>query len=189
MCPACVRHWASLLVQHRLQNSSENVQSSSSVNYRYLSMSQLVTQLQSIHHDNHLLSKQCKRLTQKLEEDYRRRGVDVDDATHDGLMEIMKQQGNILLPPNSFQELFWKQQKEAATKNDSRGMHWYPLMIRGGAYTSRNCLAFNKRSLRVCTYTYIGIVSLPAVTLESCLRSIDIYIQRSAMERISPGAT
>ena len=87
-------------------------------------MPQLVTQHQGIHYDNRLLSKQCKRLTQKLEEDYRRRGVDVDDATHDGLMEIVKQQGNILLSPNSFQELFWKQQKEAATKNDSQGMRW-----------------------------------------------------------------
>ena len=92
-CAACVRHRASLSVQHlRLQNSSENVQSSSSVNYHYLSMPQLVTRLQSIHHDNRLLSKQCKRLTQKLEEDCRRRGVDVDDATHDDLMEIVKQQ-------------------------------------------------------------------------------------------------
>ena len=36
-CPPCVRHRASLKVQHhRLQNSSENVQPSSSVNYRYL---------------------------------------------------------------------------------------------------------------------------------------------------------
>ena len=134
-CAACVRHWASLSVQHlRLQNSSENVQSSSSVNYRYLSMPQLVTWLQSIHHDNHLLSKQCKRLTQKLEEDCRRRGVDLDEATHDGLMEIVKQQGDILLPPNTFQELFWKQQKEAAAKSDSRGMRWHPLMIRWCLY-------------------------------------------------------
>ena len=38
-------------------------------------------------------------------------------------------------------------------------------------------------------YTYIGAVHVPDVTLESCLCSIDIYIQRSAMERISPGAT
>ena len=114
-----------ILAQYqRLQNSSEKVQSSSCVNYRYLSMPQLVTQHQGIHHDNRLLSKQCKQLTQKLEQDYRRRGADVDDATHDGLMEIVKQQGDILLPPNSFQELFWKQQKEAATKNDSQGMRW-----------------------------------------------------------------
>jgi len=36
-------------------------------------------------------------------------------------------------------------------------------------------------------YTYIGIVPLPDMTLESCLRSIDIYIyiQRSATERIT----
>ena len=148
-CAACVRHRASLSVQHlHLQNSSENVQSSSSVNYRYLSMPQLVNRLQSIHHDNRLLSKQCKQLTQKLEEDCRRRGVDVDDATHDDLMEIIKQQGDILLPTNTFQELFWKQQKEAAAKSDSRGMRWHPLMIRwclyihhrsSGAYQVSNC--------------------------------------------------
>ena len=86
-CPACVRHWASLLVQHQcLQNSSENVQPSNSVNYRYLSMPQLVSWLQNIHHDNRLLSKQCKWLTQKIEEDCRWTGVDVDDAMHDGLI-------------------------------------------------------------------------------------------------------
>ena len=58
-------------------------------------------------------------MTQKLEEDYRQGGVDVDDTTHKGLMDIVKQQGDLLLPPSSFQELFWKQQKEAAAKSDS----------------------------------------------------------------------
>ena len=84
--------------------------------------------------------------------------MDVDDTTYDGLMEIVKQQGDILLPPNSFQELFWKQQKEAATKNDSQGMRWYPLMIRGGAYTSRNCLASTRdHSGYVHIYRYCTI--------------------------------
>ena len=74
--------------------------------------------------------------------------MDVDDATHDGLMEIVKQQGDIVLPPNTFQELFWKQQKEATAKSDSQGMCWHPLMIRwylyihhrsSGAYQVSNC--------------------------------------------------
>ena len=134
-CPPCVRHRASLKVQHhRLQNSSENVQPSSSVNYRYLSMPQLVCRLQNIHHENRLVSKHCRRLMQKLEEDCQRRGVEVDGATHEGLMEIVKQKGDLLLPQSSFQELFWKQQKEAAAKSDSRGMRWHPLMIRWCLY-------------------------------------------------------
>ena len=156
-CPACVRHRASLLIQHqRLQSSSENDQPSSSVNYRYLSMPQLVSRLQSIHHDNRLLNKQCKRLTQKLEEDCRQRGVDVDDTTHEGLMDIVKQQGDLLLPPNSFQELFWKQQKEAAAKSDSRCMRWHPLMIRW-------CLYIHHRSsgaYQVSTYSLVVYLAL-----------------------------
>ena len=134
-CSLCVRHRASLLVQHqRLQSSIESVQPSSSVNYRYLSMTQLVFWLQNVHHENRLMSKQCRWLTKKLEDDCWRRGVDVDDDTHEGLMEIVKQKGDLLLPPNSFQELFWKQQKEAAAKSDSRSMRWHPLMIRWCLY-------------------------------------------------------
>ena len=156
-CPACVRHRASLLVQYqRLQSSCENSQLSSSVNYRYLSRPQIVNRLQSIHRDNRLLNKQCKRLTQKLEEDCRQRGVDVDDTIHKGLMDIVKQQGDLLLPPNSFQELFWKQQQEAAAKSDSRGMRWHPLMIRW-------CLYIHHRSsgaYQVSTYSLVVYLAL-----------------------------
>ena len=69
-CSLCVRHRASLLVQHqRLQSSIESVQPSSSVNYRYLSMTQLVFWLQNVHHENRLMSKQCRWQTKKKVED------------------------------------------------------------------------------------------------------------------------
>ena len=134
-CPQCVRHRASLLIQcQRLQSSNKSVQPSSSANLRYLAVSQLVNRLQNVHHEHRLLSKHCERLTKRLQEDCLQRGVAVDGATHEGLMEIVKKEGDELLPPKSFQELFWKQQMEAASKSDSRGMRWHPLMIRWCLY-------------------------------------------------------
>ena len=133
-CPQCIRHRASLLVQcQRLQSSTKSSQPSSSTNYRYLSIPQLVSRLQSVHHKHCLVSKQYERLVRKLEEDNLRRGVVVDSTTHEELMEIVRQ-GDPLLPPKSFQELFWKQQKEAAAKSDCRSMRWHPLMIRWCLY-------------------------------------------------------
>ena len=35
---------------------------------------------------------------------------------------------------HTMQELFWKQQLEAATRKDQRGMRWHPLMIRWCLY-------------------------------------------------------
>ena len=127
-CPPCTRHRASLLIQHqRLQNSKENVQPSIAVNHRYLRTSELVSRLQNVHHVNRLVSKQCKRLMMKLQEDCQQRGVYVDDATCEGLMEIVKQGGDQVLPPKSFQELFWKQQKEASDRSDLKGMRWHQV--------------------------------------------------------------
>ena len=70
----------------------------------------------------------------KLQEDCQQRGVYVDDATREGLMEILKQGGDQVLPPKSFQELFWKQQKEASDRSDLKGMRWHPLLIRWCLY-------------------------------------------------------
>ena len=134
-CQQCVRHRASLLVQHqRLQSSSKSIQPSSSVNHHFLSVPQLVSRLQNVHHGSRLVSKQCERLTKKLEEECLQRGVAVDNDTHEGLMEIVKQNGDMVLPPKSFQKLFWQQQKAASSKGDSRGMRWHPLRIRWCLY-------------------------------------------------------
>ena len=62
-CQQCVHHRATLLVQH------QRIQSSSNVNNRYQSMPQLASQLQNVHRGHRLVSKQCERLTKKLEKE------------------------------------------------------------------------------------------------------------------------
>ena len=45
----------------------------------------------------------------------------------------MTEEKNIVFstyPPESFQCLFWQQQKEARIKADKQGMKWHPAMIK-----------------------------------------------------------
>ncbi len=37
-------------------------------------------------------------------------------------------------PPGSFQHVFWQQQKEAASRQDKRGMRWHPAMVKWCLY-------------------------------------------------------
>lgn len=134
-CQSCVRHPALLTVQYqRLQSSNEKDHPSSSVNYRYLTPPQLASWHQNIHHENCLIRKQCQWLILKLQDDCQWRGVDVDDATHEGLTDVCETAWWQTFPSQFVSELFRKQQQEASTKSDSRGRRWHPLVIRWCLY-------------------------------------------------------
>ena len=52
---------------------------------------------------------------------------------HNDLLSIMQEKAEEIqriLPNNSFKQLFWKQQFEAAIKSNSKQMRWHPLMIK-----------------------------------------------------------
>ena len=66
-------------------------------------------------------------------------GVPLDDSTTSDLHQIMLEEEEQVaqkFPPGSFQDIFWQQQKEAASRSrkEKRGMRWHPLMIKWCLY-------------------------------------------------------
>ena len=92
----------------------------------------------------------------------------MDEELHNGLQRIMSTENLKVaksFPPNSFQQLFWQQQHEAALKSNAKGMRWHPMIIRwclylrhrsSGAYDTlreSGCLKLpSQRTLRDYTY-------------------------------------
>ena len=66
-------------------------------------------------------------------------GVPLDDSTTSDLHQIMLEEEEQVaqkFSPGSFQDIFWQQQKEAASRSgkEKRGMRWHPLMIKWCLY-------------------------------------------------------
>ena len=54
----------------------------------------------------------------------------------------------------SFQQVFWQQQKDAASKTDKRGIRWHPLFIKWCLYLDHlSCKAYD--ALRNCGSLYL----------------------------------
>ncbi len=110
----------------------ENTTPSSHTNYRYLSTPEKHTRMKNLHHENRLLSMRLERLKLKMVDTIERKGVELDQNLTNDFQKIMDEEEQKALKdvkPGSFQELFWKQQKEAAGR-DKRGMRWHPAMIK-----------------------------------------------------------
>ncbi len=73
----------------------------------------------------------------KIEQVAEEKGIEVDEATHNDLSEIMKESSTTLkdaFPVGSFQTLFWEQQQKTSSLKDSRSMKWHPLIIKWCLY-------------------------------------------------------
>ena len=94
----------------------------SHVNYRFLSTPEKTDRLQRMHSElraNHLMK---ERLKAKLERVVAEEGITVDRETHADICAIMTSAESQVMeqyPEDSFQYLFWKQQKEAARLKNS----------------------------------------------------------------------
>ena len=82
---------------------------------------------------------QMARLTIQLKEIIGNEGVQVEDpeSLHNDLQKIVtdsSRQVEAAVPVDSFQKLFWEQQKKAALLKNSQSMRWHPLMIKWCIY-------------------------------------------------------
>jgi len=71
-------------------------------------------------HDNlRRIQRQRERLQLRVQEAVEAQGVVVDEELHSDLREIMKTEGSELMDrsiPGSFQQVFWQQQMDAASR-------------------------------------------------------------------------
>ena len=66
-----------------------------------------------------------------------KQGVTVDTDIASDLSTIMAEEDKIIVkqyPEDSFQSVFWQQQREASCKADKRGVRWHPAMIKWCLY-------------------------------------------------------
>ncbi len=117
--------------------STDRTAPSSHTNYRYLSSPEKNDRLRQLHQENRSAHKKIERLKAKLADVIAKRGVSLESETTSDLHQVMQdeeQQALSKFPPGSFQYVFWQQQKEAASRKDSRGMRWHPAMIKWCLY-------------------------------------------------------
>ena len=118
------------------------------------------------------IRRQRNRLQEKVDQELEKVGVTVDSDTHNDLKKIMEEEEK--KSPNrfhnSFQQIFWDQQLEAARKHDAKGMRWHPLMIRW-------CLFLRHQSQSAYeTLPQSGCISLPS---QRTLRDYTHYVEAS----------
>ena len=153
------------LSRHMKADNSDRTNPSSHVRYSCLDKDELTSRLRQVKSFQKDASRKVKQLEAKLaaaEAAIERASHTVDEETHSDLVSIVEQQSSVVakqFPPNSFAHVFWHQQLKAATRPNSRGMRWHPLMIKwalflqyqsAGAYeTIRNYVALpSQRTLR-----------------------------------------
>ena len=168
-CPNCVTCRKTLAIQIKRHQSQSSVSPSSHVNYRYLSATELAVRLKHSQRQCRIASKHISRLQEKISKATVENGIVVDNQMHNGLLDIMCAETSEVYKkykPDSFHHLFWKQQMEAATHQDARGMRWHPAMIRW-------CLHLRHRSSGA--YEELrGVLKLPS---QRTLRDYTHYVK------------
>lgn len=126
------------------------------IKHRYQPLPHLVVRLSELHQQQRLMSKRMKRLTLKIAEKTELSGITVNQETHQDVLSLLKSKEVSSyfekLPEDSFRQLFWKQQLEAATQKNARCMKWHPLMIRW-------CLSLRHRLAIIITVEWVGWLS------------------------------
>lgn len=138
-CNKCTSFRGCLRVQSsRLQSRAlRRTDPDSHVPYSVLSSDEMQARMKRLHSELRRIQKQRNRLRDRLDALVERHGVTVDEQTCGDLKEIIHSEGSKMLEKvecNSFQRMFWQQQVHAASKKDSRGMRWHPLMIKWCIY-------------------------------------------------------
>ena len=136
-CQACVKYRSTLRAMHvrwqKRSSPSERSAISSHTNYRYLNSPDKKTRLTNLHSANKALQRQVDQLRQRIEDMTEKNGIIVEEEMDADLRRIMDDNdANICSAsaPQSFQCLFWKQQREAMGKSNPRQMRWHPMMIK-----------------------------------------------------------
>ena len=147
----------SLATREKRQSSNQAAPNRRS-NYRYLSSPEKIQRLHQLRKNELAMKKKIDRLKAKLSKILEDESVVLDDDTSLDLRQIMEEEEPAVLdgsPKNSFQVMFWSQQKEALRKQ-KRNMRWHPMIIKWCIYL-RHLSGKAYESLRES-----GCISLPS---------------------------
>ena len=118
------------------RDSERNSLPSSHTNFRYLNTPEKIQRLKNLQREKRCCQKKLDYLNRKLANILDRQGEYVDEQMSSDLVQIVEDKENLAhkFPPQSFGQLFWEQQRKAASQKNPRGMRWHPLMIRWCLY-------------------------------------------------------
>ena len=138
VCENC-KSFKKNLLKIRARSANDNPQrtcDTSHTNYRYLSKEELVERLKNVQAKKKDALRRISVLNAKVEESVRENGVDCNDEQHTVIKEKITStpEDTFKFEEDSPQWLLWQQQKLSASKKDSRGMRWHPLIIRYDIY-------------------------------------------------------
>ena len=180
----------------RNNSLSDVTNPSSHTNYRFLTTPEKVSRMQGLQKRNKSLMTQVKRLRTKIEAAIEADGVILDDQACHDLETIMENEDKTIdekFQEDSFQYIFWKQQKYFLSKesNQKKGIRWHPLMIKLCLYLrhqsstayetlhSSGCLALpSQRTLRDYSNAVKSVVGFS--------KDVDIQLMQAARLLTSP---
>ena len=90
-------------------------------------------QLSNLLTENKALSRQVDELKQQVDMLTAANGIIVEEDMHADLCRIINEHDAHICSassPQSFDYIFWKQQREVMSKSDARQMCWHPMMIK-----------------------------------------------------------
>lgn len=139
---AVVRAMKNCCEKKDLQVSPVHSQVSLHINNRYIKTPEKLAKLKTYQVQIKSGKQEIYNLRKLLDESVEAKGMPVDVETHSDLLEIMQENSAKIseaFPNNSFRQLFWTQQLEAAMKKNPKEMRWHPLMVKW-------CLSLKLRS-------------------------------------------
>ncbi len=163
-CGQCKKYRATLRAmyhrqQHPQSSTEDRTEVASRVNDRYLSTPEKAQKLKNYKAEMKSAKQEVAKMQKILDVSLATKGMELDTGMHNDLVTIMQEQSSEVgkaFPNNSFRQLFWQQQLEAALKKNPKQMRWHPLMVRW-------CLSLKLRSSSTYEAMYnSGLIKLPS---------------------------
>lgn len=118
------------LRKSRSRQSSDGTTDSSSVNYRFLSREELIERLGNVQKKKKEVIQKLATLNSKVQEDIGKSGLVLQEEEHNSFKKVLVENDDFEFEEETPQWLLWQQQKLQASKSNSKGMRWHPLIIR-----------------------------------------------------------
>ena len=170
-CRSCKKQRRSLSAISSRTTKDDRTNPSSHTTYSCLTAEEKDERLRRLHCENKIAKLQVSRLEKKIMELVATNGIQLDNGLHDDMKEIVAEATNEIhqsFQPNTFQRLFWDQQRRASSLNDSRSMKWHPLVVKW-------CLYLRHQSSKSYeTLRKSGIIKLPS---QRTLRDYTHYVE------------
>ena len=195
-CSACSKHRKSLTAMKcRKQKDSDKTNPSSHTSYSCLSTPQKDERLRRLQQEKKKVKLCVDRLKQKIVAATDSDGVVLDDELHEDLKNMAvdcSKEVHESCPEDTFRRLFWDQQQQASSLNNSKSMRWHPLFIKwclylrhlsGGAYDflrESGCVKLpSNKTLRDYTYYVSATIGFADEVDEQLMSLVDLTQERN----------